>query len=808
MINTSLFELKSITKIYGATTALKDISINIQRGKITGLIGANGAGKSTLTRVISGVTIPDKGELISAGEKIQPGSYNPRIASRLGIRVVYQELSLCTNLTVYENIFIDQHDAFKGIRGWRIKTLKKTKNALDDIFPNHGIDPSQRLGDLSLSCQQMVEIVRAVSMKGLQLLILDEPTSSLGAIEAEQLMHYLRTLVKRNIAIIFISHLLGEIIHIADQIIVMRNGQKVWEGENKNISKSNLVEKMAGDDQKYLSTQILKKIPLSNKHDSHVFIKTRNLQISKLAGINANFFGGEFVGIAGLDGNGQREFLKSIFFSKEKSDGRVERAGRICYVTGDRKEEGLFPLWSIFNNMSIVEINKSSLFKKLDVRNLASKVIYWCNNLSIKAENIESPIVSLSGGNQQKVLVARVFLSKADIIILDDPTKGVDVNTKAQMQQLFREATANGKLIIWYSTEDEELEYCSRVLVFRYGQIVHELQKGEITKNRIIKASFAGENLLDRPDTKRQKRIKFQSPIIVPLIALLAVFTLSGIIQNSVFSNFGIDLLLSGSIPLVFIALAQMYIIGLSHIDLSIGAYVGLINVLCAVVLQKNLGLGLILIAVTSIIYGFVGVIIYFRKIPPVIATLGMSFVWTGIAYSIQEAPGGKAPEWLVNTFSLHLPIPESVIIVVLAGLIVLSFYRSQYGIALRGFGNNPMAMEHSGWSMLKAYTTVYVLASIFGIAGGLAITAFTGASDANSAISYTLVSIAAVIMGGGEFTGGVVSPLGTIISAITLSLLGALLGFMRLNPSFVTAVQGIMLLAILSLRLLRKVKL
>jgi len=160
MINTSLFELKSITKIYGATTALKDISINIQRGKITGLIGANGAGKSTLTRVISGVTIPDKGELISAGEKIQPGSYNPRIASRLGIRVVYQELSLCTNLTVYENIFIDQHDAFKGIRGWRIKTLKKTKNALDDIFPNHGIDPSQRLGDLSLSCQQMVEIVR------------------------------------------------------------------------------------------------------------------------------------------------------------------------------------------------------------------------------------------------------------------------------------------------------------------------------------------------------------------------------------------------------------------------------------------------------------------------------------------------------------------------------------------------------------------------------------------------------------------------------------------------------------------------
>jgi ribose transport system ATP-binding protein len=806
MTDECLFELRSISKSYGATKALDKISVDIHPGEIVGLIGANGAGKSTLTRVISGVTVPDTGELIHLGKSIQLGTFNPAAASRLGVQVVYQELSLCTNLTVYENFFIDQYSSLKGVRNWRKRIFDRTLEALDEIFPEHGIDPSNRLGELPLSRRQMVEIARAASMRGLKLLILDEPTSSLGTTETKQLMKHLRSLAGRDVSIIFISHRLGEIIDIADRIVVMRNGKKVWEGANRDINQLSLVKWMT-DEKNEESQQDLTITKRANNYNDNIFVRTNNLTGNGLGGLSTELHGGELVGIAGLDGNGQREFLKALFYTRGKSAGMVEKSGQMCYVTGDRKKEGIFPLWSIEDNMSIVEVNKSPLFGFLDLRTLALKVTLWYKNLEIKAETIKSPILSLSGGNQQKVLVARAFLSEADVIILDDPTKGVDIGTKRQMYTLFREAAEKGKLVIWYSTDDEELEYCSRVLVFRYGQIVEELNGHEISKNQIIEASFQGEDLLVRSETAKTKKPRSQSSIIIPLTAMLTVFIASGILQNGVFSRFGIDLLLSGSLPLIFAAMAQMFIIGLSHIDLSVGAYMGLINVLCATVLQQNTGLGFALIAATVIVYGVMGSIIYFRNIPSVVVTMGMSFVWTGIAYSLQEKPGGKAPEWLVRIFSLNLPVPQSILIVLVAGLAGFLFYRSKYGTVLRGFGNNPSAVERSGWSTLKAFVTGYVIASIFAIIGGFIITALTGASDANSTTSYTLLTVAAVVMGGSELVGGIVSPFGTIVGAITLSLVGALLGFMRLNSSYVTAVQGLIFITILASRLLRKVK-
>jgi ribose transport system ATP-binding protein len=801
-----LFGLHAIGKRYGATTALRDVSLSVGSGEVIGLIGANGAGKSTLTRVVSGVTLPDSGELFHDGHPIDLAAYSPMLASQLGIRVVYQDLSLCTNLSVFENFCVEQHFGLAKGFGWRKRALVEVQRALDNLFPGHDIDPGARLSTLSISQRQMVEICRAITMKDLRLLILDEPTSSLGSSQTAQLMARISQLKERGVSILFISHRLGEIIGIADRIVVMQDGAKVWEGHNVSIDQASLVEKMIG--KRWNAPELLGAGSIQNKaveNRGHVYIRTNRLSRDGLVDLNVEFRGGELIGIAGLDGNGQRKFLKALFFTRGTARGAVEKKGRLAYVTGDRKKEGIFPMWPISDNMSIVEINKAPLFGRLDFRRLAAKVREWYTSLAIKAEGPQTAILSLSGGNQQKVIVARALLADADVIILDDPTKGVDVGTKQQIHQLFKKAAENGKLLIWYSTEDEELVRCSRVLVFRYGHVVEELKNGGISKDRIIEASFHGEHLADRA-AKRGKKVRRRiNEILIPLGAMLAVFLVSGALQPAVFSQFGVDLLLKASIPLVFAALAQMYIIGLSHIDLGVGAYMGLVGVVCATILRQHLELGLGLIAVTIIGYGLMGALIYLRNIPSVIVTMGMSFVWVGIGYTLQPAPGGQPPDWLLKVFNIRLPVPESVLIILVTGYLSFLFCRSRYGTVLRGFGNNPIAVQRSGWSILKAYISAYVIASLFSVIGGMAMTALSAGSDINATASYTLLTVAAVVIGGSELIGGVVSSFGTVIGAITLSLIGTLVGFLRLNSSSVTAVQGGLLIAILAFRLVRK---
>ncbi len=798
----SFIEIAGIRKQYGATTALKGVSLAVNPGEIIGLIGSNGAGKSTLGRVVSGVTRPDGGLVTIGGRGVDPEHYSPRSASRMGIRVVYQELSLCSNLDVRENFFIEHHDLYKGTQRWRNAVSDKTRRALNDAFPGNGINSSQLIQEMPINQRQMVEIARAVSVTDLKLLILDEPTSSLGSNETEQLLAYLKKLSERGVSIILVTHRLKEVLSIASRFVVMRNGSIEWAGENRDVSESFLVEKMTRDER--VNPEIESGL-IESRINSKVEIVVENLNTRRLHDIRCRLNGGELIGISGLDGNGQQDFMKEIFFSPTGLSKRsIKKSHDICYISGDRRKEGIFPLWPVKDNIGITEYNKLSLFKPIDVKEIAGRAKHWFERLRIKADTVDSGILSLSGGNQQKVLVARSLISDSDIIFLDDPTKGVDVDTKQQMYALFREAAENGKLVVWYSTEDDEFLNCTRVLVFRYGHVVDELNRADISKAHIVESSFKGEDLLKRGGRKEQTRIPFEMNLVVPAVALALVFVVSGLYQRNVFTWFGVDLLLTGSIPLVCAAVCQMLIIGLSHVDLSVGAYMGLVNVLCATILVENPLLGALFLCLSIAVYGLMGALIYVRKIPAVIVTMGMSFVWTGIAYTIQDRPGGSSPEWLTGLFRLDFPIPQSIVLILLISAAIFFFYRSKYGTALRGFGNNPAAMENSGWRTVSAYIGGYCIAAFFATIGGMAITTYTGASDANSTASYTMLTIAAVVMGGSKLLGGFVSPVGTIIGAVTLSLVGALLGFMRLSSSYVTAVQGLILLTILATRLLR----
>lgn len=798
-------EAENLLKVYGPTVAVNNLSINVYKGEILALIGGNGAGKSTLTKILSGVVSSDQGSIRIEGTDLNLKKYTPAVARTKGIRVVHQELSLCKNLTVYENFYIEQFQRFsKKNMKWRDEARKMAKLALDNVFPNHGIDVNSGLATLSIAQQQMVEIARATSDPEVKMMVLDEPTSSLPAEQTSQLQDYIKKSAReQGVAYIYISHRLKEIMFLADHIYIMQNGAEKYQCPIDATNEDDIVERM-GDgaiEEKAVESFIA---PELNKN---VYVKFDKYSSKDLMKISKEMYGGEIIALTGLEGNGQLELLQEIFFQAGKKKDGIEINGRVAYVAGDRKKEGIFPLWSITDNTVISKISVSKLFKPISMGNVEETVSHWNQRLKTKCASPEDLIVSLSGGNQQKVLIARALAVDADIILLDDPTRGVDIGTKLELYEVFRETAKNGKLVIWRTSDDAELEYCTRLMVLNSGTIAGEFNHAEFEHSSMLKLAFKNEN--KKAEKLDNERVKTPKLYLFSLISMIVLFAVCGIMSNSIFTKFGMELLAVGFAPFIFAALAQTFIVGLGHIDLGVGAFMGLVNVVCATVLDKNTGLGILGLGALLGAYSCMGIVIYWRSVPPIIVTLGMSFVWTGTAYVLQDVPGGHVPDWMVNFFNLNNPVLQGVLIWLLIFIIgALLFYRSRYGTVLRGFGNNESAMRNSGWSKIKAYWATYFIAGIFAMMGGVAQSAITSASDVNASSTYTMLTVAAVIVGGGYFSGGVVTHIGAVFGGISLTMISVLLGLLKVSTDYTATIQGLVLIVILSMRLVRKEKL
>lgn len=821
--NDILLNATRLVKIYGHTTAINKFDLMIRKGEVIGLLGGNGAGKSTLTRVISGVTVPDEGEMVFDGVKIEFGPFNPAAANSLGIRVVYQELSLCTNLRVYENFFIELSSMFRKDLKWRKSALKLAREKLDEVFPGNDIDVDARLDSLTIAQMQMVEIARAFSDPKLKLLILDEPTSSLPAEQTEQLKDFVRKKAKEGVSFIFITHRLKEAISLVDRIYVAQNGVCKWSGDVSETSEADLIVQMGGVIKDREESRACSTSEPTRCINDVVSVTARSLVLKKGRPINFELKGGEIIGLAGLEGSGQTDLLYKLFASRRKSTHTLEIKGKVAYVTGDRKNEGNFPLWSVLENMMINKLAFGRLWAMTSEKSLIGYAKTWCDKLKVKAEGFGSNINSLSGGNQQKVLIARTMVADADIIILNDPTRGVDIATKHQLYEIFDEAARNGKLLIWYSSDDAEFEICSRVFVMRYNTVVAELSASELSKDMIVEASFKGEELKPVVEvSRRQERMSESemqaflrnrrklkkvttSSVFVPFLSTLIVYVLCGILSPNVFTGFGIELLLSAAAPLILLSLGQMFIIGFSQIDFGIGYFMGIINVLAATLLSTNPLLGVLVLIALLGLYACMGLVIYYRRIPAIVMTMGASFIWKGAAISILPAPGGAAPEWLTTVFWSEFAVPPTLIIIVIFTILALLFYRSKIGTILKGFGNNPSSMVKSGWSEPWAHFLVYLVSGLFALLGGLIMAGISGAADANAAGPYTMLTVASVVMGGGYLLGGLVTVPGAVFGAITFSLISSLLGFLEVSTELTAAVQGLILLIILSLRLFKK---
>jgi ribose transport system ATP-binding protein len=474
--------LNGVEKHFGAVRALAGVELDVARGECVGLVGHNGAGKSTLMNVLAGVLVPTAGQVAIAGSG--QDAWSTRRARQAGIRCVFQELSLCPNLTVAENTRVF-HTALKGF-GWRRRAARLIQQALDEIFPGHGISPSARVQDLSIGRRQMVEVARAftVTDEPLALVILDEPTSSLDAQTAGQLLSHMRRQVQGGMSFILISHMLGEILDNSDRIVVMRDGRTVAADAAAAFNRDRLVAEMGGDDHAAQGTTA------STFVRGATPVCVRAKPKGQGGGIELVAHKGEIIGLAGLAGHGQTALLRAIFDAAPKGRGGISVDGPVSLVAGDRQSDGVFPSWSIARNItirSLKALKQGALISPAREQELAER---WQQRIRIKTPDMNNPILSLSGGNQQKALFARALASDAAIILMDDPMRGVDISTKLEVYDIIRQEAAGGRTFLWYTTETEELLHCDHTYVFRNGMIVAQMARGDLTEEKVIQSSF------------------------------------------------------------------------------------------------------------------------------------------------------------------------------------------------------------------------------------------------------------------------------------------------------------------------------
>jgi ribose transport system ATP-binding protein len=472
-----------VEKHFGAVRALANVDFSVDAGECVGLVGHNGAGKSTLMHVLAGTLTPDRGQIIIGGEPRQ--GYAVVMAQKLGIRCVFQELSLCPNLTVAENARV-LHPGITGW-GWRRRASRLIRGQLDEMFPGHGIAPDALVGELPIGKRQMVEVARAftVTRAPLHLVILDEPTSSLDSHTAGQLLSYVRRVVATGVSCILISHLLREILDYSDRIVVMRDGTVVAAGRASGFDRDRLVTAMGGA---AAGAARPEERAATLRRTTPVRVRAR--PATQNDGRELVAHEGDIIGLAGLAGHGQTELLIRIFSGASRRIPGAEVTAPVALIAGDRQSDGIFPLWSIAENIgvrSIAALRKGLLISPELEKRFAER---WQKRIKIRTPDLRNNILSLSGGNQQKALFARALGSEAKIVLMDDPMRGVDIGTKLEVYDLIRAEADAGRTFLWYTSEADELKNCDHVYVFRGGRIIADLHRNELSEERVIQSSF------------------------------------------------------------------------------------------------------------------------------------------------------------------------------------------------------------------------------------------------------------------------------------------------------------------------------
>lgn len=494
-----LLQMRNIRKVFSGVIALDDVSFTLERGEVHSLVGENGAGKSTLIKVMTGAYTRDAGEVLLEGAPVN--FRTPQDAQRAGVVAVYQEVNLLMFRTVAENIFLGREPRRFGLIDW-----KKMNREADEILRSLGlqIDPKAVLGSLNIASRQMIAIARGVSL-GAKILVLDEPTSSLTEREVGLLYDVIRRLKAQGTGIVYISHRFDELYAVCDKVTVLRDGQFIATRELAGIERLDLVCLMLGKQREDLEKKGATSFGEHHEATAGVpLLKAENLTRGReLKGVSFSAGRGEILGMAGLLGSGRTEVARAVFGADEVEKGQVLLEGKslklsspsdaikagIAFLSEDRKAEGIVPEWSVRENMTLAALPALTNLGVVSRARQNEVVEKFMQRLGIKASSGEQKIRELSGGNQQKVLLARWLCKNPKFLILDEPTRGIDIGAKGEIQSLINELAGEGLGVLMISSELEELvEGSSRIVVMRDGELAAELRGSAISQNNIINA--------------------------------------------------------------------------------------------------------------------------------------------------------------------------------------------------------------------------------------------------------------------------------------------------------------------------------
>jgi len=501
----SVLEMRHIYKTFPGVKALQNVDFTLKKGEIHALMGENGAGKSTLIKVLTGVEEFETGEIMIEGCDHTIINRSPQEAQQKGISTVYQEINLCPNLTVAENLFIGREPRKGGLIDWKTMN-RKASELLGSLDIN--ADVTKTIDNYSIAIQQMIAIARAVDMSA-KVLILDEPTSSLDDGEVEKLFELMRKLRAEGVGIIFVTHFLEQVYAVCDKITVLRNGQLVGRYTTAELPRVQLVAKMMGkyfDDMAAIKGEKDKGAAHS---DEDIVIKAAGLgRKGYIKPFDLVIHKGEVIGFTGLLGSGRSESVRVLYGAERSDEGNLFIKGKkgvakhpltsmnegMAYLPEDRKNEGIIADLSVRENLIMALQAKRGMFRLLSRKQQEEYTDKYIEMLQIKTASRETPIKSLSGGNQQKVIIGRWLLTNPDFLILDEPTRGIDVGTKTEIQKLVVKLAEEGMAVVFISSEIEEmLRTCDRMVVMRDGGKVGELDGGEMNQSTIMSTIAGGQ---------------------------------------------------------------------------------------------------------------------------------------------------------------------------------------------------------------------------------------------------------------------------------------------------------------------------
>jgi len=492
-----ILEMKKIRKSFPGVLALNDVNLELYSGEVLALLGENGAGKTTLMNILSGAYVPDSGEIFFNGEKLPTNTPGERLEK--GIAVIYQELNYFKDLSITENVFIGKLPVTK--LGY--VDHKKMYNDAKEVLASVGLhkDPNVEAESLSIAEKQLMEIAKALSMKNNKILVMDEPTAALSDIEIQKLFELIRALTAQGKAVIYISHKMNEIFEISDRVQVLRDGEYIGTKKTAETNPSELVSMMVG-------RTITDMYPKEQIDKGDCCFKVSNVSGAQCKDVSFSVNKGEILGVFGLMGAGRTEIMETILGVRKKYSGHIEIDdkpieirnpedainAKIAYLPRERKVDGLIMVSSVKDNMTLSYLKELQGFIGLKLKKEKNIVLEWIKKLNIKTPGINTPVSSLSGGNQQKVALAKWMMKEPKLLILNEPTRGVDVGAKVEIYKLIEEFCKAGLAIIMISSETPEIMgIADRIIVIHEGTVAGELERENFTQEKLMFMAIGGE---------------------------------------------------------------------------------------------------------------------------------------------------------------------------------------------------------------------------------------------------------------------------------------------------------------------------